>query len=298
MKRVLGGWNTVQVAAVLAALAAPPGFAQSDDNAPLLLELPASTRALGLGGAFVLSTAESDAIFYNPGALVNAAGVGLGAQRYGSASMLGSFSAATEWAGGNLALGVQALSFGAAVPWLDGIPEDANDLLIGYGRELLGVRIGIVGKAIEERVGPGRDATAAADIGIVKRVMGLSVGVSAQNLGPGLSIGDIARPLPTRVTLGISTRSTQIGPLDLVGSTALNRRRDGEIIPAGGLEIAWWPIVGRTFIGRVGVRRVPDDGANPFTFGLGFRGDMITIEYAFEGFDAPGASHRFGLSWR
>jgi hypothetical protein len=301
----------LQLAAVLAALVASPSAAQSDGNAPLLLELPASTRALGLGGAFVLSTAESDAIFHNPGAILNADGAGLGVQSYGAASMLGTFSAATAWSGGSLAFGVQALSFGAAVPWLDAIPNDANDLLfdapvgaselvgsIGYGREILGFRVGVVGKAIEQRVGPGRDATGAADVGIVRRLMGITFGVNAQNLGPGLSIGGIALPLPTRITLGASTPSRPVGPLDLLISTSVSRRRDGQIIPSGGLEIAWWPIVGRTFIGRFGVRRVPGDGASPFTFGLGFRGDVITIEYAFEEFDAPGSSHRLGLRWR
>jgi hypothetical protein len=242
---------------------------------------------------------------------VNAEGVGLGVQRYGYASLLGSFSAANEWAGGSLAIGVQALSFGAAVPWLDGIPDDANDLLmdapvgasefvgsIGYAREILGIRVGVVGKAVEQRVGPGRDATLAGDFGITRRIMGIIVGLSAQNLGPALSIGDISRPLPARMTVGLSSPSRQVGPLDLVISTAVSRRHDGEIIPAGGIEVAWWPIVGRTFIGRFGLRRVPGDGASPFTFGVGFRGDVIAIEYTFEEFDAPGSSHRVGLSWR
>jgi len=303
--------RSLQAVAVVAFLLAHPCVGQSDGNSPLLLELPASTRALGLGGAFVLSTAESDAIFHNPGALIDADGAGLAAQRYRSSSTLGTFSAATGWAGGSLAFGVQVLSYGAVVPWLDGIPDDANDLLgdapigaselvgsIGYGREILGFKVGVVGKAIEQRIGPGRDATAAADIGVVRRLMGITFGLSAQNLGPGLSIGGGELPLPTRVTFGASTPSRPVGPLDVLATTAVSRRRDGEIIPSGGLEIAWWPIVGRTFIGRVGVRRVPGDGATPFTFGLGFSGDFITIEYAFEQFDAPGASHRLGLSWR
>jgi hypothetical protein len=267
---------------------------------------------LALGGAFALGIGESDAIFYNAGSLVDAEGVGLGVQRYGSTSTLGSLSAATEWAGGQLAIGVQALSYGAAAPWLDGIPQDANDLLIdspvgaselvgsiGYGRELFGFRVGVVAKAVEQRVGPGRDATFAADIGLTRRLLGLTFGLSAQNLGPGLSIGDIARPLPARVTFGLTSPSTEMGPLDVLVSAAISRRRDGEIVPAGGVEIAWWPIVGRTFFGRVGLRRVPgDDGAFPVTFGLGFSGDVITIEYAFEEFDAIGSSHRVGLSWR
>ena len=83
------GRKSVQLAAGLAMLLALPCVAQSDDNAPILLELPSNTRALSLGGAFVLSTAESDAVFFNPGALVDAEGIGFGVQRYGSASTLG-----------------------------------------------------------------------------------------------------------------------------------------------------------------------------------------------------------------
>lgn len=288
-----------------------PCAAQSDGNAPLVLELPASTRGLGLGGAFVLSTGESDAIFHNAGALVEAEGVGLAVQRYQSSSTLGTFSAVTEWAGGSLALGIQALSYSSVVPWIEGIPFDADDLLtdapvgasdlvgsVAYGREVLGFRIGVVGKAMEQRIGGGRDVTAAADIGVVRRVLGVTVGVSAQNMGPGLSIGGGDLPLPARITVGASTPSRPVGPLDLLLTTAVSRRRDGEIVPSGGVEFSWWPIVGRTFIARVGVRRVPGDGAGPVTFGLGFRGDVISIDYAFEQFDAPGSSHRLGLSWR
>lgn len=301
----------VRVLTVLSFWLVHPCLGQSDGNAPLVLELPASTRALGLGGTFVLSTAESDAIFHNAGALINAGGAGIAAQRYRSSSTLGTFSAATEWFGGTLALGVQALSYGSIVPWLDGIPDDANALLVdlpvsvtelvgsvGYGREIFGFSVGVVGKAIEQRVGSGRGATAAADLGIVRRLLGVTFGLSAQNLGPKLSNRTGELPLPTRVTFGASTPSRPLGPLDVLATSAVSRRHDGEIIPSGGLEISWWPIQGRTFIGRVGVRRVPGDGASPVTFGLGFRGDVITIEYAFEQFNVPGAAHRLGLSWR
>ena len=140
--------------------------------------------------------------------------------------------------------------------------------------------------------------TAAADVGVVRRLMGITFGLSAQNIGPGLTIGSGELPLPTRFSVGASTPSRPFGPLDVLATTTVSRRHDGEIVPSGGVEFSWWPIVGRTFIGRLGVRRVPGDGASPLTFGFGFRGDVVTIEYAFEQFDAPGASHRLGLSWR
>ncbi len=153
---------------------------------------------------------------------------------------------------------------------------------------------------LEQRIGSNRDATAAFDIGLVRSVFGITWGIAAQNLGPGLSTGtggpDV--PLPHRVTLAASTSTRPVGPLDLLATAAVSRRRDGEFIPAGGIEISWWPIIGRTFTGRIGLRRVPGDGTSPVTFGAAFTADNFTIEYALEQFDGPGAAHRFGLRWR
>jgi hypothetical protein len=287
--------------------------AQSDGSAPLILELPASTRALGLGDVFVLSTATSDGLFYNPG-LVNAArGFGADVQRYRSASTLATVSAATALGSGGVAVGVQMLSFSTTGPTALFTPDDAGDLLlsggtaaselvatVGYGRVIAGFRVGAAGKVIEQRIGADRDATAAVDVGIVRRFFGITFGLTGQNLGPGLTTGGFtdAVALPSGVTLGASTSSRPVGPLDVTATAAVSRRRDGEIIPAGGVEISWWPVIGRTFTGRVGFRRVPDDSASPVTVGLGFTGDSFTIEYGFEGFDGPGAAHRFGIRWR
>ena len=292
------------------AIAAAPCAAQSDGSAPVVLELPASTRALGLGGAFVLSVSDNDAVFYNPGLLDAARGAGLAVQRYSSSSTLGVLSAATEWFGGGLALGIQALSYGVGGRAWDDLPDDANDLLssgfygvsefvgsLGYGREILGFRAGIVGKAIEQWLGGERDGTVAVDVGVVRSLWGVTLGASVRNLGWGLGTGGGDLPLPSRVTLGASTRSRPVGPLDVLVTTSVSRRRDGEVIPAGGVEIAWWPIVGRTFMCRVGARRVPGDGTSPLTVGFGFRADDLTIEYAFEEFDAPGSAHRLGVRW-
>ena len=169
---------------------------------------------------------------------------------------------------------------------------------IGYGRIIRDVRVGIVVKAIEQRVGGGRNATWAVDVGAAKEVLDITWGLSVQNLGPDLEIGLANRPLPFRVTFGASSDSYVVGPLDLIATAAVSRRRDGDVIPAAGVEVAWWPVRGRTFIGRLGVRRVPGDGASPVTLGAAFRGDDITVEYTFEGFDGEGSAHRVGLRWR
>ncbi len=287
--------------------------AQSNGNAPLVLELPASTRALGLGGVFVLSGSTSEAVLYNPGVINTARGFGVDGQRYRSSGTLGTVSAATTIGSGGLAVGVQILSFGMPGATVVDVPFDARALLqpgpvaaseivgtIGYGRVIKGFRLGVAAKLLEQRIGSNRDATAAFDIGLVRRVFGITWGIAAQNLGPGLGTGtggpDV--PLPHRLTLAASTSTRPVGPLDLLATAAISRRRDGEFIPAGGIEISWWPIVGRTFTGRIGLRRVPDDGASPVTFRAAFTADNFTIEYALEQFAGPGAAHRFGLRWR
>jgi hypothetical protein len=137
-------------------------------------------------------------------------------------------------------------------------PVAASEIVatLGYGRVIKGFRLGVAAKVLEQRIGSSRDATAAFDIGLVRRVFGITWGVAAQNLGPGLSTGtggpDV--PLPHRVTLAASTSTRPVGPLDLLATAAVSRRRDGEFIPAGGIEISWWPIIGRTFTGRIGLR--------------------------------------------
>lgn len=284
--------------------------AQSEGNAPLLLELPTSTRGLGLGGAFVLSNPDADAIFAAPSVLNVARGASVAMQRYGTRSSLFSLAAATAWAGGGVAFGLQSLSYGMDGTTLGSVPTDAGALLgtgsgtsaelvasIGYGRVIKGLQVGLVGKYIEQRISGARTTTAAADIGVAKSVIGITWSLFAQNLGPSMTLGDTV-PLPTRVTFGASTRTRPVGPLDLLASATVSRWRDGNIVPAGGLEISYWPITGRTFTIRVGGRRVPGGAYSPVTFGAAFTGDRITIEYAFEEFDVPGAAHRFGVRWR
>jgi hypothetical protein len=300
------------IALLCAAVPLGPLQGQSNGNAPLILELPAGTRALGLGGAYVLSAATSGALFHHPGLIGTARGFGFDVQRYSAATMA-SVSSGTALGSGGLAAGLQFLSYGMFGIAVTDVPFDAGALLrpgpvavselvgtLGYGREIAGFRTGITAKIVEQRIGSDRDATAAVDIGVVRQFWGITWGLSGQNLGPGLETGTRGDglPLPARVTLAASSRSHQLGPLDLIATAAVSRRRDGDIVPSGGIEISYWPIIGRTFTGRIGFRRVPGDGASPVTLGAAFTADNFTVEYAFEEFDGPGSAHRFGLRWR
>ena len=100
------------------------------------------------------------------------------------------------------------------------------------------------------------------------------------------------------MALGVSTEQFQLGELDMFFTSQVTRRDDGEIIPAGGVEVSYWPVQGYTFRVRAGAQRVVDDGRSPLTFGLAVTGDALTLEYAFQSFDGDGAGHRFGFSIR
>jgi len=104
--------------------------------------------------------------------------------------------------------------------------------------------------------------------------------------------------LPWEVTPGASFSGRPVGPVDLGATAEVAFRADGEAIPAGGIEVAWWPVVGRTFVGRVGFRRVPEGGGDEVGFGAAFYGDAFGLEYAYRGLAGSRATHRIGIRWR
>lgn len=295
-----------------------PAQAQTRDRGPLVLELPASTRALSLGNAFALGFRDSDAIFYHPGLLGRVQGFGASLQRFSANGTLVGFSAGQSWLGGGVAVGVQNLTYEGpfnprtTVEHILGLSYDEGTLRdeahegvselavsVGYGRTLMGMQTGAVGKLVEHRYGSRKAGTAAIDLGVAATPGPVTLGLSVQNLGPDMVIAGGEIPLPTRLILGASTRSAPVGPLDVSASTAVTYRLDSDAVPSLGLEVGYWPVNGRTFVGRVGYRyRSNDFTANPFTFGGAFMGDDIILEYSYQGFETGDPSHRFGIGWR
>lgn len=296
----------------------PPGAAQNRDRGPILLQLSSSTRALALGNSFALGYQDSDGIFYQPGLLNRVQGFSGSVQRFGSAATMTTLSAGRSWLSGGVALGIQALSYGAegTRPLLGddllALPADIGSLRskgtvgtsevivsVGYGRSVKGIRMGFVGKLVEERFGELKAATAGFDVGAARQAGPIALGLAVQNLGPDMAIGGEDIPLPLRLALGASSRRAPVGPLDLAASSAVIYNRDGDVVPSVGLEVAYWPVTGRTFVVRLGVRQLPEEQTgSPFTFGGAFIGDNILIDYAFEGFDSGSPSHRFSVGWR
>jgi hypothetical protein len=263
-----------------------------------------------MGNAYHLASADNDAIFYHPGLVDGARGIGASLAFYERASLI-SLSAGTDWWRGGVALGVQSLSYSASAanagPFADGeaaldtqgdVQAGETVVSAGYGRVLLGFRVGLVGKMIDQRRGGERDATVAADFGIARRISFLTAGIAVQNLGrqPDFTGNDL--DLPLAFTLGASTLPRPLGPLDLSAAASVSLQEDDTVVPAAGIEIAYWPISGRTFIGRIGFRHIDESDIRPLTLGAGFTGDRIGIDYAVQAFEDARAVHRIGLRWR
>jgi hypothetical protein len=295
---------------VLLLLVATPVQAQVREHAPLLLELPASTRAHGLGNAYHLASADNDAIFYHPGLLDAARGIGASLAFFDQAVLVRMSGAADFWRGG-VGFGVQSINYsaptrtsGAFARGEAGLGEaggvNASELAVsaGYGRSIRGFRVGLVGRYIEMRVPWERDGTVAGDLGIARRIGFVTAGFSARNLGRAPELEGEEAALPMTLTLGASTQTRAVGPLDVALAAAVSRREDGAVVPHGGVEVAYWPVNGRTFIGRVGIRYIDDSDIRPLTLGAGFVGDRIGIDYGVQGYYGADPVHHVGVRLR
>jgi len=302
------------LASVLGLTALPAAAAAQDEALPRLLRLPASTRAMALGDAFMTDAGSADAVFYHPGLVSGSAGFGLAVQSWSGVSTSAHAAAATDWFDGTVAVGLQTLQYDRAAdaPLGAGLAQDplfqqeargASERVasVAYGREDSGLRWGVSGKVVEQRLEGEAETAWAMDLGLAREVGPLTVALSAQNLGTEMTFGDTAVPLPRRYTLGAGAYGREVGPLDVGFSGSLRYEEQAEEwIPGAGLEVGYWPVRGRTFVGRVGVQRVPEGEASGVTFGAAFWGDDLTLEWAWMPFGGAvdDGTHRIGIGWR
>lgn len=304
--------RTAKTLLVLAALAAPASVnAQTSGTLPRVLELPASTRAMALGDAYMMNARHADALFYHPALLTEASGFGLEVQRWDTKSTATAMSAAMQWLGGGVGIGLLSLQYGAPGDGRDAAPAGQDHLfelgttpvservaILGYAREVFGFSVGVAGKLVEERVGSARDAEAMVDLSVAREVGPITVGVTARDWGrePIVETGGAS---PSRLVVGVGAYGQQVGIFDVGISGALSYS-EAQTVVSGGLEVGYWPIRGRTFVGRIGVQQSPDgSAAGPVSFGFAFWGDDVVVEWAYRPFgDLDTGTHRFGVRWR
>ena len=314
---------TSVLALVVAVLSmAAPAFGQSTSEFPRIPWASASVRALGLGGAYQLGASRADAVFYHP-AVVNGGARGFGAQLqfWSGDAVQATLAAARSWHGGTVALGVNSLRIsdytvvplsahhswspvGSHVSPVDlgqgeiirggGSGASTLSVHLGYARELGPLDIGVTTKLAEEGLGSARWREPLVDLGVSTELVSVTVAASYQNLGR-----EKLNAEPRRMRVGLGRYGIQAGPLDLGFAGELSVLGSATI-PAGGVEVGYWPVSGRTFVARAGLRRVVAGGASPVTLGFSFWGDEIALEWGFQPVDwaEAGGTHRFGLAWR
>ena len=287
-----------------------PLAAQMPSIPPIVLTLPASTRALGMGDAYVAMTADSDLIFYNPAQLISSRGLGIAAHRFDEATTLVTVSTAAALAPGAIAVGVQFLDHAtAATSYADIATGGESALLVrggalatgavasvAYARPIKGMRIGVAAKAIVQELANERDATLAADVGIASGST-VQIALTGQHLGPGIELGDASVALPHRATLGAAVPRAEVGPFDVAVGLSFSYLRDGTFGGSAGTEWSYMPLDGFTFSMRAGVRAL-EDGGSRATFGAGFTGERFSFDWGFHPIGGDGSGQRLGIRWR
>ena len=287
-------------------VAGPTSLAAQDGFARLGREVPTSTRAMALGGAYMMNGDQPDAVFQHPELLLAAEGMSLDLQRWGSEGSATAASAATSWFGGDVGVGIGLQTIQHTRSSVDGgdVPFPQAPLFVGGGaavseritsvgmaRGMGDIAWGLALRVSEVRVaGVGNDAE-----------LGLAFGASRE-VGPvtvGVAYRDILRSV-SDLTVGVGSYGWELGFLD-VGVAARLEGFDEDLRYGGGLELGYWPIRGRTFVARVGAQNVPDDSeARPITLGFAYWGDSLVLEWGYQPFDgAPeSGTHRFSIGWR
>jgi hypothetical protein len=302
--------------AVVGALAPLSARAQGGRTAAILLELPASARALSLGDAYVAAAADDAVLFYNPSQLATLEGraASMSVQPYIEGSTLGAASAAFQLGPGTLGVGLQVLSYGSTDEYVcdvtaqcergapTGRTVSANDVAasVGYAVTWYTVRLGAAAKYVRQSLADASGGAPAVDVGAAIDIWrGATVGVSLQNLGPDLETAGSSAPLPRFLRIGASLPWRGLGPFDLLGTVEMAQHREGDFLPLGGAEVTWTSANGLAFSARVGALAQSDAAATSrIAFGGGVRARYFALDYAYQSFDALAlTTHRFGLRW-
>lgn len=304
--------RTAALAALAASFLPSLARAQATSSPVVLLELPASTRALALGNAFVAAGADEAAIFYNPAQLRAAPSIsaGLSVQQWLASSTLAAAAASTHLWRGTVGVGLQVLDYGSSERVIGdpsgglgdgtGSTVSAGDFVasIAYAVAVRGVRLGATAKYVSQRLVDQSGGAMAGDFGAAFDVRGVTMAASVQNVGGEISLAGDRRPLPRTVHVGTAIPVRGVGPVDLLGTVEVAHSRDGKTEPLGGLEVSYLAPGDVTILGRVGALARPQGAAiSPVSFGAGLRSHHLALDYAYEGSDVLGAMHRVGVRW-
>jgi hypothetical protein len=299
---------------IMAALAfASTAQPQAPSDGPLVLLLPVSTRAIGLGNA---SIRDDYAIFYNPARIAPSTGIGASFGRYGSNGSFGAFASSANVGPLNYGWGVELVQFHARLS--SPYPYEPQELvsdgtrpglslaaIVGAEYTYKGFNLGVGVKFTEDRLdgiypsylsspagaGPIEHDLVLADVGTTHALLGGTAGLAVQNIGDRSSY-----PVPTTTRLGWS-RDVRTKQVDFAfAGDVIERER--WIGGGGGAEVSWGWIEGFSAALRAGARRPETSGQRPVAVGASFNADRLALDYALEFFDGNRYAHHVSVRWR
>jgi len=315
----------VVLAATLGLAAAPRAAAQATGTtAGAVAAIPATTRALGLGGAYTAVIGDVGSIFVNPAGLapVRTVALGMSYERYLLGSTL--VSGGVAFGAGRFVLGVGAslLDFGQDTVYRPdpafggdrGLPDPAGAMAGAYSALAVGsvayrlgmLALGVNAKYLAEHVSVPDTALYDAsglgfDAGVALAFFDIAaLGVVVQNLGADLRTNThTAAPLPRTVRAGLSLNivDPQGVPRLMVAGDFVSPRGTGGYWAFGveGGVVA----EGVGLLGRAGIAtgRAPSDRRS-LTFGGTLVFHRLQLDYGYEGFTSlGGGTSRFGVRW-
>jgi len=288
----------------------------------VLLEVPATARAMALGGAYTAVMGDAGAVFVNPAGLapIKRLAVSVSYERYLLDSQLASAAIAARISKFTLGFGIHVLDFGgdSAIvpdPVFGGDRGRATGATIGayhalavgaltYRHGLLSAGVSV--KALREHVGYATDSSAnlsavGMDVGIAAAFFDIAaLAFVVQNVGSDVRGGAFARaPLPRTRRLGFTLNI--VDPQETARLLAIT-----EWVSPPGQDDYW--ILGLEggvvsggvgLLGRVGFAtgRRETDLKTP-TVGGGLVFHNLRLDYAYQGLDALGDGlHRFTIGW-
>jgi hypothetical protein len=273
--------RTLRLAALLLTITAP---LSAQRTVPLVLKLPATARVLALGGAQV-ALRDADAVFGNPALVGTATAFALGGERYQSGATAGTVLSSST---------IGPVGYGVGIHLLEATDTTSLAATAAASLTWKQIRWGLAAKYIAERALTDDATGVSFDVGASKSLSfwNSTIGVAVQHIGPDFTANGRSVELPTQLALGMASGTRPIGRwIDFSGAYELNVRRDGDVFTRGGVEVAYVPLEGVTFTGRVGRRRPQSDQERALTLGGGFAVDRVSLDYGWEALRG-GAGHR------
>lgn len=266
-----------------------------DSPSPLILSLPVSVRAAGMGGGGVALSGDASATFLNPAGLATIRNIAIegAAQRYPDGTLEGMAAGAFRLFQFNLGGGIHYIRFNDSAAVKDNLQWTASGVY-RFGLFALGSSLKYV--SLEDSTDATR-RSATVDIGLGIHVFDImTLAFAAQNIGSWqVNGGPLELPVTKRAGMMFNFVDPQytarlLATLDVIWTARAERRTI--------LGVEGGAVLGKVgLVGRLGYGAQPQhSGQKDFSFGGSLVLTRVNIDYAWQKRTTLGGHiHRLGL---